>query len=1555
MPPVSRIVPPLEILHRLPARSWFRQSYERGNHDWLNASTALVITGPATLDELDFDHLPLPEGIADDTATREAISLLLVEGDLHVRGPVHVHNTDGNAGLVVLGNLHAHALLVGGQEIRVTGNLTVDTLCWGDYNHGSLHVAGHAKAQAWLATDEYAMELPESAEGVRWLESEGNQPAPNYASLSRLFRRDALRTDPDHSLDDGDDLNNWLDSGALVAASRRGEALLPGLEATPPQLAPARLSGTALCVENLAALLDTPLRRWAPEDGRIDLSDGELRCSLFPNAPKPQMQLRDVETRYWLTLEPAVDSLLPWKRKPARIKAERANGEGEPRWQPLALDDAHLQTLWNHWLPLIGQTERLRPHIEERITPARIAHLLALPYTRKTFSEWAEGEYFGSVYLAVRQAQEGRPRLSIAWQGSEALNEDGQRDYCFFHYDLATAEDGALYCELFYQPEQEASTDTWHALSLPCLYPLLLEQFDVLADVLERSQRGLELETAHARAEAQKALDAPPRYIDMPLGDDEDAPTHRFRVLPCHAVISELDALCFQNQPSLPASDTDGVFLVAEGDCSLPYLELLTGHDSLHDEDIVGYLFRGSLHVEQYLEAYDIDHSPQLAITGNLRARNVKLHGAGVHVGGELHAQCLYGFYNHGHLDVAGLLNTDVLVAQDFQIRSSRLQAHAIITRTSVLSFNDYEDDEGVWHQSLDCFPANARASDVFDAELCDLTPFHGHYFPDYQRLGERMRSGGEAFDRERLNRHTGQMPAAHEVRRIFEWVFASPRLLDGELRVFQGNQPDSLQHAFALRNEAGTRWIGLQMGGGYDYQVCLRLDADGSVSAAHYLLANDARPQSISYVEPLGDTHLSPRAAVHGFREALERLGLLGYGQTLPAGAPPESAADLPPLLDALRARHAQETTQLGREAACSRLKTALEQIQHKTQTLCGLDSAPMSHWAELALQAYAADWSKQDAALGAAGLCLRFQHPLHDPQAFTATLAVLKPGKEHQAGHAQLLQAAIAWLQPQSVDATALQTRRAGVRDEIAADEPAAGWAKAATALPEEFLRLLNGDASLQAVRQAWKKLLDARQADYQRQYESGRCPNWPEVRERMRADTALEDALLQQLLCLLHTLPGADASHQARIERWLDALNSSDFTLAGALAPVADNLLAYADGCIAEHDNLPSPAQAGAIASGLLELFFHHTSDDALRAEAALRIGDFAAAFPHARESLGLLAYLLGFHPQAARQAACILLEAPPVDEDDYAMADEIASDVFAPTQWHRGHGLGALAEDVVQAMLEQDPTLPQRLPALLPRLLYQPLDLDTRPLAHRIARLEAQLAEPSNSLTGSRRKALARLRENPEAVLAAEHEQAGKRLRRTPHVLRAALTLLAACPPGRERDELQALIATAQNRPPRRFLAPAQPQTVFADFGLKLLVIEQLMYASDLLQPRLSLEEFAEENPELEIDPDSIEPIPAIREYFERLDIPRELMAGIETLYQDDGCGGGAEVYREFWPGWDPGCGDEIVPVTAAALADLELLPALHTIESDSESPQEYLDPQVAQTLARRRGE
>ena len=127
--------------------------------------------------------------------------------------------------------------------------------------------------------------------------------------------------------------------------------------------------------------LDTPLRRWAPEDGRIDLSDGELRCSLFPNAPKPQMQLRDVETRYWLTLEPAVDSLLPWKRKPARIKAERANGEGEPRWQPLALDDAHLQTLWNHWLPLIGQTERLRSHIEERITPARIAHLLALPYT----------------------------------------------------------------------------------------------------------------------------------------------------------------------------------------------------------------------------------------------------------------------------------------------------------------------------------------------------------------------------------------------------------------------------------------------------------------------------------------------------------------------------------------------------------------------------------------------------------------------------------------------------------------------------------------------------------------------------------------------------------------------------------------------------------------------------------------------------------------------------------------------------------------------------------------------------------------------------------------------------------------------------------------------------------------------------------------------------------------------------------------------------------------------------------------------------------------------
>ena len=76
----------------------------------------------------------------------------------------------------------------------------------------------------------------------------------------------------------------------------------------------------------------------------------------------------------------------------------------------------------------------------------------------------------------------------------------------------------------------------------------------------------------------------------------------------------------------------------------------------------------------------------------------------------------------------------------------------------------------------------------------------------------------------------------------------------------------------------------------------------------------------------------------------------LLARGKT-----PEEEQAFAASLLDALRARHAQETTQLGREAACSRLKTALGNQPDSPDLYFALGNlyAQQSRWSE-AQQAY-------------------------------------------------------------------------------------------------------------------------------------------------------------------------------------------------------------------------------------------------------------------------------------------------------------------------------------------------------------------------------------------------------------------------------------------------------------------------------------------------------------------------------------------------------------------------------------------------------------------------
>lgn len=76
------------------------------------------------------------------------VSTLIVDGSFTLN-----HDTDGAHGLVVLGELRAHDVCVGGQEFYIRGSLEAKGVCCVSYNHGELAVDGDLRAQLLVSDD----------------------------------------------------------------------------------------------------------------------------------------------------------------------------------------------------------------------------------------------------------------------------------------------------------------------------------------------------------------------------------------------------------------------------------------------------------------------------------------------------------------------------------------------------------------------------------------------------------------------------------------------------------------------------------------------------------------------------------------------------------------------------------------------------------------------------------------------------------------------------------------------------------------------------------------------------------------------------------------------------------------------------------------------------------------------------------------------------------------------------------------------------------------------------------------------------------------------------------------------------------------------------------------------------------------------------------------------------------------------------------------------------------------------------------------------------------
>ncbi|TAA47607.1 DUF6892 domain-containing protein [Corallincola spongiicola] len=349
--------------------------------------------------------------------------------------------------------------------------------------------------------------------------------------------------------------------------------------------------------------------------------------------------------------------------------------------------------------------------------------------------------------------------------------------------------------------------------------------------------------------------------------------------------------------------------------------------------------------------------------------------------------------------------------------------------------------------------------------------------------------------------------------------------------------------------------------------------------------------------------------------------------------------------------------------------------------------------------------------------------------------------------------------------------------------------------------------------------------------------------------------------------------------------------------------------------------------------LTLYFYHGSSShspEVLASVAVLCVKFFTLFPECHNNL--LLSLLAHHTQPPQAYADVLL-AGVRHHSDFGVAHALAFDMFSKyaerDDPEHKHALATMKLCVPYVGAEEGIEHQH----FFSVVFWSPLGISFLTQAQRVEEKQKRLALIKCKKIKAEYKAeLDELTQHFDVVVAREWLHAVKRVAVSKPTFNVLLLLVKSFPS--ETDALKKLrddVVAYRDRP-KQFALPKRPKSDIKDFALKLAVIEQLMYRQNVLSPKFDIHAFAAEYDKRQIDitSDGYEIIPEAQKYFRNLTISPEQLAKVTELYFDCGLGGGASVYQQMWPFWDPGCGDEVIAVTTKAAADIQQLPNLKKV-------------------------
>ncbi|WP_309609362.1 WGR domain-containing protein, partial [Flavobacterium sp.] len=910
------------IKHLFPDDCWISER-NKNNKAEFDGETILHILGDWEIDNLDLDN------IFNQEENPEHIFTILVEGNLKAKN-IFNENTDGGTGIIVLGDATADNMIVGGQEIYITRNLTINECFWGEYNHGDLTVKGQTDAKVFVATNEYHYDYDQKSINAEHflLDEDENEDEIEYNEniIKSIFVPEVIITEEEFD-DEVFSWENFLDRGEIIEFLKSSKPILNNEIDLNPIRNPTSEGLKNIPIlfniktfenevefekqwQNFDKIIDFSLKQTETDSFEFDIYQGNITKKSssnkmtfigvdFPDKSSFFIQKKETEPTGFL-------EKLKLKSNTFYLHAMyRTHSDASYEYvfdDDIETDIEVLEKLKTFWFLFLERAERAIHFYDlfyQTIKIRDLENYLKFPVIQQKYNDYNDSDKHGfwAGNYFFRFNRQGNPKeAGVIGIGKEIKSSD-EFDIRSYFIKLNKHENPTNFGLHYCSSQSGNAVDRYNDYS-KIVYFMDWEKYFEFLKWYPKLDKALQTENED--------------FLNYPIYEDHEniqelSAEIKNKIFPktienvtfCgidFRVISRLEAdeligdlkdlegkrIYDVHQMSSVDCDLEsrkkGFFLLCETELQTDILEIDSEIEGQDNITILGFIFKENVIINKSLQSKYEDFSTPFIALKNVMIQNAYFCGDSHYIGGDFICQIIYSHYNFGELIVNGNAKIFVIKSTNMKMYFANLTSvNAIIndSKKDIYVQIDIENDDGSISKEIAIQPPTHYLEDVFLVDYIYFDEKFGHLIENETFL-DAFKNGKPLIDESKfLNKYADFiLTFPDRIQKIFEIEILKNLAIDETF--FEDIIVDS-QYNFFVKKEKH-----LQMGFWntiYNYSMYINYFETGETQFITQHYESDNETPKFGFTTTVKDNLLNTFAIRKMFCDA-EKLILNKYNQ---------------------------------------------------------------------------------------------------------------------------------------------------------------------------------------------------------------------------------------------------------------------------------------------------------------------------------------------------------------------------------------------------------------------------------------------------------------------------------------------------------------------------------------------------------------------------------------------------------------------------------------------------------------------------------------------------